>query len=67
MLQNLELVVTLWSCKIAALLDYHFAPLWLVDDQKMLRGDPGKTFLRKETSHQVVGARILPSPRMTSL
>ena len=64
MLWNLELLVTQWSCRIAALLGYHFVPLWLVDDQKMLQGDPGKIFLREETSHRVVRARILPSRQM---
>ena len=58
MLLNFELVVTQWSYKIAELLDYHFALLWLVDDQKTLQGDPGKTVLIKETLYQAVGARI---------
>ena len=64
MLQNPGLLKTQLSSEIVALLGYHFVPLWLVGVQRIPPGDPVKTFQKEETSLQVVGAGILPSPQM---
>ena len=67
MLLNPARVKRQLSSEIVGLLGYHFFPLWIVGVRRMPLGDPGKTVQKEETSHQVAGAGILPSPQMISL
>ena len=64
MLQSFELVVTLWSCKTAALLGYHFAPLWFVDDQKCFLSGSRQILSVKRNFIPGCWTRILPSPQI---